>query len=178
MGFGRDSSAETQRAWDRRDREMAVRSALGAARSRIIQQLLIESLMLALAGMAAGLIFAHIGLSGLLALIPQNSPLPRSEPITIDGSVLLFAFLASLFTVALFGLVPALRLSHVDLQSALKQGSVRGGVGGHQTLRRCFVVAEVSLALVLSVGTGLMLRSFARLITVDPGFSREHLLTI
>ncbi len=159
-------------------REMAVRSALGAARSRIIQQLLIESLMLALAGMAAGLIFAHIGLSGLLALIPQNSPLPRSEPITINGGVLLFVFLVSLLTVGLFGLVPALRLSHVDLQSALKQGSVRGGVGGHQTLRRCFVVAEVSLALVLSVGTGLMLRSFARLSSVDPGFSREHLLTM
>ena len=159
-------------------RELAVRSALGAARSRLVRQLFVESLLLSLAGMAAGLLFAHLGLNGLLALIPQNAPLPRSEPIAIDARVLLFTFLASLFTAVVFGLVPALRLSRVDLQNALKQGSLRGGVGGHQTLRRCFVVAEVALALLLSVGAGLMLRSFARLISVDPGFSSEHLLTM
>ena len=159
-------------------REMAVRSALGAARLRIIQQLLVESLLLSLAGMATGLLFAHLGLRSLLALIPESAPLPRSEPIAIDERVLLFTFLASLCTAVLFGLAPALRLSRVDLQNALKQGTLRGGVGGHQTLRRCFVVAEVSLALLLSVGAGLMLRSFARLISVDPGFSREHLLTM
>ena len=159
-------------------RELAVRSALGAARFRLVRQLFVESLLLSLAGMAAGLLFAHLGLNGLLALIPQNAPLPRSEPIAIDARVLLFTFLASLFTAVVFGLVPALRLSRVDLQNALKQGSLRGGVGGHQTLRRCFVVAEVALALLLSVGAGLMLRSFARLISVDPGFSSEHLLTM
>jgi len=159
-------------------REMAVRSALGAGRVRLIQQLLVESLLLALAGMAAGLIVAQLGLHSLLALIPQNAPLPRSEPITIDGPVLLFSFFAALLTAIFFGLVPALRLSHVDLQDALKQGSCRGGVGGHQTLRRCFVVAEVALALLLSVGAGLMLRSFSRLIAVDPGFRTEHLLTM
>src|SRR5437879_2872006 len=159
-------------------REMAVRSALGAARSRIIQQLFVESLLLSLAGIAAGLLFAQLGLRSLLALIPQNAPLPRSEPIVIDERVLLFTFLASLFTALIFGFVPALRLSRVDLQSALKQGSLRGGVGGHQTLRRCFVVAEVALALLLSVGAGLMLRSFSRLISVDPGFSPAHPLTM
>jgi len=159
-------------------REMAVRAALGAARSRIVQQLLIESALLALAGMGAGLLFAHYGLTGLLALIPANAPLPRNEPIAIDGSVLLFTLLASLLTAVLFGLAPALRVSRVDLQYALKQGSARGGVGGHRMLRRCFVVAEVALALVLCVGAGLMLRSFARLISVDPGFQREHLLTM
>jgi putative ABC transport system permease protein len=159
-------------------REMAVRSALGAARSRIIQQLFVESLLLSLAGTAAGLLFAQLGLRSLLALIPQNAPLPRNETIVIDERVLLFTFLASLFTALIFGFVPALRLSRVDLQSALKQGSLRGGVGGHQTLRRCFVVAEVALALLLSVGAGLMLRSFSRLISVDPGFSPEHLLTM
>ena len=159
-------------------REMAVRAALGAARSRIVQQLLIESGLLALAGMGAGLLFAHYGLTGLLALIPANAPLPRSEPIAIDGSVLLFTLLASLLTAVLFGLAPALRVSRVDLQDALKQGSARGGVGGHRMLRRCFVVAEVALALMLCVGAGLMLRSFARLISVDPGFQREHLLTM
>jgi putative ABC transport system permease protein len=159
-------------------RELAVRSALGAARFRIVRQLLVESLLLSLAGMAAGLLFAQLGLRSLLALIPQAAPLPRSEPISIDARVLLFAFLASLFTAVIFGLVPALRLSRVDLQSALKQGSLRGAVGGHQTLRRCFVVAEVALALLLSAGAGLMLRSFARLITVDPGFRAGHLLTM
>ncbi len=159
-------------------RELAVRSALGAARSRLVRQLLVESLLLSLAGMAAGLLFAHVGLRSLLALIPQNAPLPRSESIAIDARVLLFTFLATLLTAVVFGLVPALRLSRVDLQNALKQGSLRGGVGGHQTLRRCFVVAEVALALLLSVGAGLMLRSFARLISVDPGFSPEHLLTM
>jgi len=162
-----------------RVREMAVRSALGAARSRIIQQLFVESLLLSATGMLVGLLFANLGLRGLLALIPQSAPLPRSEPISIDGRVLLFTFLASLLTAVLFGLVPALRISRVDLQNALKQGTLRGGgVGGHQTLRRCFVVAEVFLALLLSVGAGLMLRSFGRLIAVDPGFNREHLLTM
>jgi putative ABC transport system permease protein len=159
-------------------RELAVRSALGAARSRLIRQLFVESLLLSLAGMAAGLFFAQLGLNGLLALIPPTAPLPRSEPIAIDARVLFFTFLATLFTSVLFGLIPALRLSRVDLQNALKQGSLRGGVGGHQTLRRCFVVAEVALALLLSVGAGLMLRSFARLISVDPGFSPGHLLTM
>jgi putative ABC transport system permease protein len=161
-----------------RMREMAVRSALGAARSRIILQLFVESLLLSLAGMAAGLLFAHLGLGSLLALIPQNAPLPRSEPIAIDARVLLFTFLASLFTTVVFGLAPALRLSRVDLQNALKQGTLRGGVGGHQSLRRFFAVAEVAPALLFSVGAGLMLRSFARLISVDPGFSPEHVLTM
>lgn len=161
-----------------RVREMAVRSALGAARWRIIQGLFVESLLLSLAGMIGGLFLAHVGLRGLLALVPQGAPLPRSEPISINEPVLFFAFLASLVTALLFGLAPALRLSCVDLQNALKQGSLRSGVGGHQTLRRCFVVAEVSLALILLMGAGLMLRSFARLISVDPGFSHEHLLTM
>jgi predicted permease len=159
-------------------REIAVRSALGAARSRIIQQLLIESLLLSLAGMAAGLLFANLGLHGLLTLIPQNNPLPRSEPISIDARVFVFTFLATLLTAALFGLIPALRLSRTDPQKALAQGTLRSGVGGHLMLRRSFVVAEVALALLLSIGAGLMLRSFARLVSVDPGFSPEHLVSM
>jgi putative ABC transport system permease protein len=159
-------------------RELAVRSALGAARSRIIRQLFAESLLLSLAGMLAGLLFASVGLSALLALIPQSNPLPRTEPISIDARVLLFTFFATLLTAVLFGLVPAFRLSLLDLQNALKQGSLRGGVGGQQTLRRAFVVAEVALALLLSVGAGLMLRSLARLTSVDPGFSTDRLLTM
>lgn len=161
-----------------RMREMAIRSTLGAARSRIIRQLLAESLLLSAAGMLVGLLFAHLGLSGLLALIPQNAPLPRSEPISIDGRVLLFTLFASLFTVVIFGLVPAVRLSLVNPQSALRQGNLGCGVGGHQTLRRGFIVAELALALLLSVGASLMLRSFVRLTAVDPGFHPEHVLTM
>jgi predicted permease len=163
-----------------RFRELAVRSALGAARFRIIQQLLVESLLLSLAGMLLGLLFAYFGLHALLALIPQDAPLPRSEPITIDAHVFLFTLLAALFTAVLFGLLPALRLSRLDAQQALSQGSLRTGVGGgaQLLLRRSFVVAEVALALLLSVGAGLMLRSFARLIAVDPGFRPEHLVSM
>ena len=92
-------------------RELAVRSALGAARSRLIRQLFAESLLISLAGMLVGLLFASFGLSALLALIPQSAPLPRTEPISIDARVLLFTFFASLFTAVLFGLIPAFRLS-------------------------------------------------------------------
>lgn len=159
-------------------REMAVRAALGAGRSRLIQQLLVESALLSLAGMTAGLLIGYFGLHSLLALIPANAPLPRSEPITIDGRVLFFTFAVSLLTAVIFGLVPALRLSRIDLQDALKQGSLRAGVGGHQNVRRPFVIAEVALALLLAVGAGLMLRSFSRLVAVDPGFNPEHLVTM
>ena len=163
-----------------RYRELAVRTALGATRSRVVQQLLVESLLLFLAGMSVGLFVANFGLHALLALIPQDAPLPRSEPITIDARVFLFTLLATLFTAIGFGLVPALRLSRIDPQEALSQGSPRSGVGsGAQLLlRRSFVVAEVALALLLSLGAALMLRSFARLIAVDPGFSPEHLVTM
>lgn len=159
-------------------REIAVRSALGAARGRIVQQLLVESVLLSLAGMAAGLLFANFGLHALLALIPANAPLPRSEPIGIDARVFLFTLSVSLVTAIMFGLVPSLRLSRVDLQNILTQGSLRGGVGGHSLLRRSLVIAEVALALILSVGAGLMLKSFARLTSVDPGFNSDHLVTM
>lgn len=159
-------------------REIAVRSALGASRGRIVQQLLVESLILSLAGMAAGLLFAYFGLNALLALIPANAPLPRTEPIAVDARVFLFTLGVSLLTAVIFGLVPSLRLSRVDLQNILTQGTLRSGVGGHLLLRRSLVVAEVALALILSVGAGLMLRSFARLMSVDPGFNTEHLVTM
>jgi predicted permease len=159
-------------------REMAVRTALGAARIRLIQQLLVESLILAFGGMIAGLLVGEFALRSLLALIPENAPLPRTGSIGIDGRVLLFTLLVSLITTVIFGVIPAFRLSRVDPQNALKQGTLRGGVGGHQTLRRCFVVAEVALALVLSVGAGLMWRSFVRLMTVNPGFNPQSVVTM
>jgi putative ABC transport system permease protein len=159
-------------------REMAVRSALGAGRWHLLRQLLLENLLLALGGMVGGLLFAQAGLQGLLALIPQDQPLPRNVGTAMDERVLFFTLALSLFTVLLFGVIPALRLSRVNLQDPLKQGTLQSGVGGHQALRRCFVIAEVALALLLSVGAGLMVRSFVRLIAVNPGFRSEHVLTM
>jgi predicted permease len=158
-------------------REIAVRETLGATRKRIVQQLLVESLVLAVAGLAAGLCFATLGLRGLLAIIPQNAPLPRGEPITIDGRVFAFTLVASIFTAVLFGLAPSLRLSGVRMHDTLKQGS-QWSLGGHRRLRQALVMAEIALAILLAVGAGLMLRSFERLLAVDPGFDTQHVVTM
>jgi len=159
-------------------REIALRAALGAGRRRILQQLLSESLLLALAGWAGGLAVGYWGLRGLLALIPASVPLPRMESIRLDSGVFLFAFGISVATAILFGLVPAIQVSRPQLQTALQRGSQRTGVGGSRVFRRAFVVAEIALALLLLVGAGLLMRSFDRLISVNPGFRTEHLLTM
>jgi predicted permease len=161
-----------------RQRETAVRAALGASRTRIVQQLLLEGLMLSFAGTAVGMAFANWGLRGLLAMIPASTPLPLIGAIAIDRRVFAFALVVSLLTAIVFGLAPALRLSRVNLQDALKRGSSRSGVGGHRILRESFVVIEIALAFVLMVGAGLMLRSFERLLSVDPGFEPQHVLTM
>jgi predicted permease len=159
-------------------REVAVRHALGATRGRLVQQFLVEGLVLALAGLAAGMAFARFSLQGLLAIIPQSSPLPRSEPVTIDARVFAFALLVSLVTVALFALLPALRLSRVDAQTGLKQGTLQSTGSSNRLLRQALVVVEISLAILLSIGAGLLLRSFQRLTSVDPGFDPEHVVTM
>jgi putative ABC transport system permease protein len=161
-----------------RMREIALRAALGAGRRRILQQLLSESLLLALAGWAGGLAVGYWGLKGLLVLIPESVQLPRMESIHLDSGVFLFAFGISLATAILFGLAPAMQVSRPQLQSALQQGSMRTGVGGSRVFRRAFVIAEIALALLLLVGAGLLMRSFGRLISVNPGFAPEHLLTM
>jgi predicted permease len=161
-----------------RQRETAVRAALGASRTRIVQQLLLEGLILSFAGTAVGIAFANWGLRGLLAIIPSSTPLPRIGAIAIDRRVFAFALIVSVLTAIVFGLAPALRLSRVNLQDALKQGTSRTGVGGHRILRQSFVVIEIALAFVLLVGAGLMLRSFERLLSVNPGFEPEHLVTM
>jgi predicted permease len=161
-----------------RTREIALRAALGAGRRRILQQLLSESLLLALAGCAGGLAVGYWGLKGLLALIPTSVPLPRMESIRLDSGVFLFALGISLATAILFGLAPAIQVSRPQLRSALQQGSQRTGVGGSRVFRRAFVVAEIALALLLLVGAGLLMRSFSRLISVNPGFRTGHLLTM
>jgi predicted permease len=162
----------------RRGREIAVRAALGAARGRLVRQLLAESLLLAAAGTLGGLAMARWGLNGLLALIPEAAPLPRMQSIRMDSAVFLFALTLAFCTTVLFGLLPALRLSRVNLHDTLKQGTLRGGVGGNRVLRQTLVVAEIALALVLSVGAGLLLRSFYRLISVDLGFQPEHVVSM
>lgn len=160
-----------------RQREIAVRQSLGATRLRIVQQLLAEGVLVAGAALLLGLALARTGLRGLLAIIPANAPLPRTEPVTLDGYVLSFSFLVSLLTVVLCGLMPSLHLARVDPQEALKSGS-QPSIGGHRRMRQGLVILEISLAIVLTIGAGLMTRSLLRLINVDPGFAPQHVLTM
>ncbi|MEK6299735.1 MAG: ABC transporter permease [Acidobacteriota bacterium] len=155
--------------------EFAIRVALGAGRTRMIRHLLTESLLLAVLGGALGMVVAEFGVRALVALSPPG--LPRVGAIRIDGAV--FAFALGITTVigVVVGLIPALHASRRDLNIGLQQSSHRTA-GGHQWLRRTLVVAEVALALVLLVSTGLLLRSLQRLFAIDPGFDTSHLLTM
>jgi predicted permease len=159
-----------------REREVAIRAALGAGRGRILRQLFTESVVLALAGGVAGLAVAQGGVKLLLAL--GSSELPLAPVAGLDGRVLAFALLVSLATALVFGMVPAFRVSRPELQGALSEGG-RGLAGGAtQRLRSGLVVGEVALALMLVVGAGLMTRSFLRLLKVDPGFRPDHLIAV
>ena len=157
-----------------RQREFAIRAALGASRRRIIRQLLIESLLLALVSGALGLLLALWGVDLILAIRPDY--LPRASEIGIDGRVLLFTTVVSLLTGVGFGLAPALAASRTDLHEALKTGE-RAAVLGRGLLRNGLIVTEVALTLVLLIGAGLLLKSFARLQRTDAGFAYEHLLS-
>jgi predicted permease len=158
-----------------RQRELAVRAALGAGRGRIARQLLTESLTLALLGGALGLALAYVGVRALGAL--GASELPRASSIGIDPIVLGFTFVIAVAAGLLFGLIPALRAASPDLQGTLRAGA-RGTIGGRgQRLRGALVVAEVALAVVLVAGAGLATKSFARLLDVNPGFRPENVLT-
>jgi putative ABC transport system permease protein len=159
-----------------RAKEIAVRTALGASRDRLLRQLLTESLLLALAGGVLGLCLAYWGVRSVVALNPAN--LPRVDEIGIDAPVMAFTLFVSLLTGLLFGLAPAVHASTTDLHGMLKEGG-RGLAGdrGGQGLRRMLVVAEVALALTLLTGAGLLVKSFARLQGVDPGFDPDRLLT-
>ncbi|HTU45007.1 MAG TPA: ABC transporter permease [Bryobacteraceae bacterium] len=162
----------------RRLPEVAVRAALGAGKRRLVQQLLSETLVLALGGWMAGILAAYAALKGLLALIPPGNALPRMQSIQLDSRVLFFSFAVALVTALLFGLVPAFRIARADVQEALKQGSQRTSVGINRAFRYGFVITEIALSLLLLAGAGLMLRSFAHLLAVNPGFSTDHLLTM
>ena len=159
-----------------RAREIAVRAALGAGRGRIVRELLTESITLAIAGGALGLLLAKWGVDLLVALGPDA--LPRMHEVTVDGTMMVFTLLASLVTALLFGLPPALRASSVDLSETMKQGtrSMSAARGGAR-VRRALVVSEIALALMLLIGAGLLVASFRRLSSVDAGFSGDGLLT-
>jgi putative ABC transport system permease protein len=158
-----------------RQREQALKTALGASRADIVRQYLTESLTLAVGGGLLGLILAYLGMKGLLAMAPVA--VPRADEIGIDGSVLLFTAAISLGSGLLFGLFPALGQGGKDLSGALKEGGRNSTTGRERhKARNLLVIAQVALALVLLVGSGLMARSFLELRGVDPGFDSENRL--
>ncbi len=153
-----------------RTQEIAVRTALGAGRARIARELLGESVFLGVLGGVAGLGLAAAGLRLLVAMGPRN--LPRLDEITIDANVLLFTFAVSLVAGLLFGAIPALKLRGASLVTALKEGGRGGSVGrDRHRVRNALVVSQIALALVLLIGSGLMIRSFQKLRDVEPGFT-------
>lgn len=159
-----------------RTREMAVRAAIGATRRDLVRQLLTESVLLSLAGAVAGLAIAFGAIRALVALAPMDQI--RTDAVQIDGPVLLYTLGIALATGLLFGFAPALHASRTDLQHALKDGARTAGDQQGRWLRRGLVVAEMALALTLLVGAGLLVRSFARLQGVSPGFDSTHLQTM
>jgi putative ABC transport system permease protein len=160
-----------------RERDMSVRAALGASRTRLMAQSLTESLALSLIGGAAGIALSF----WLTALLKKFAPssVPRLEAVSVDPAALSFALAATLLTALLFGAVPAMQSARAALADSLKEGG-RGSVGSNRgnRLRGLFVVAEVALSLVLLVGAGLLIESFVRLERVDPGFDPENVLTV
>jgi len=162
---------------DARLREMAVRSAIGATTERLVRQLLTESILLAVAGAALGLGLAAVGVRALLALDPTS--LPPLTPVRLDGTVVVFTFALAVVTTLVFGLVPALRTLRVNLVESLREGSQQATASGsRQRLRGALVVAEVTLAVVLVIGAGLMVRSLGALGRVPLGFTPDHVLTL
>src|SRR5262245_53067401 len=159
-----------------REKELAIRAALGAGRRRLMRQLLTEGALLVLAGGALGLLLAVLGVKALKLINPET--IPRLEEVSLDWRTLGFTLGISCLTSIIFGLAPALQVSKPDLQHTLKEGG-RGFVGARgQRLRGLLVITEMALSLALLVGAGLLIRSFIRLQNVDLGFSPERLLTL
>ena len=159
-----------------RAREIAVRTAIGAGRGRIVRQLLTESLVLAGVGGGLGLLIAYWGISALVTAYPTL--LPRSSDIGINGTVLAFTAALCGLTAVLFGLAPAVSAARTDLVETLKEGARTGGAPLKRRLRGALVVSEVALAIVLLVGAGLLLRSFSKLAHVAPGFETDQRLSV
>jgi predicted permease len=158
-----------------RQREFGIRTALGAPRGRIIRQLLVESVVLSLAGGAAGLLLASWGTDALVSIIPDT--IPRLGEVRVDERVALFAVTVSALTGILFGLAPALQTSRVNTIELLRDGGRTAGSHASRRMRATLVAAEVALALVLLVTAGLMINSFVRLRSVDPGYAMDQVIT-
>jgi putative ABC transport system permease protein len=158
-----------------RNKEIAIRSALGASRTRLIQQLMLETILLALAGGLAGLMVAKFGVDLIVHFLAQQ--LPRSTEIGLDGSVLVFTLIVSVLTGIVAGLMPAWRLSKANVNETLKQGMGRAGDSGGNRTRAALVVCEVALSLMLLAGAGLMIRSLWNLRGSNPGFDPRGTLT-
>jgi putative ABC transport system permease protein len=159
-----------------RRRELAVRAALGAGRGRLVRQLMAENLALAVVGAVGGLLLAWWGIATFRVAAESGVSLPRAHEIALNARVMLFTVGLSLVTALLFGLAPAFAAAGLDLQNSLKDGARADDARGGR-LRSLLVVSEIAIALVLLAGAGLLIRSFARLVNVDPGFRAEHVLS-
>ena len=157
-----------------RQKEIALRTALGASKSRVVRQLLTESLILSFVGGLAGVALASWCIGFLAAIAPGD--LPRLQTAYVDGRVLLFALAISVISGLLLGLIPAWRSANTDLQTRLKEGETRSASAPRQALRKALVVSEVTLALVLLCGAGLLIRTIWNLNSVNPGFDPDHVL--
>jgi putative ABC transport system permease protein len=163
-----------------RQKEVAIRSALGANRWRVVRQLLTESLLLAIVGGAVGLLIAYWGVDALVATLPDNqlSSLPFLKSLRIDPGILAFSFGLSLLTGIVFGLAPAIQSSRPDLNEVLKEGGRTTAGGARHRLRSVFVATQIALAVVLLVGAGLMMKSLLRLLDSNVGFDPQNVLTM
>jgi putative ABC transport system permease protein len=159
-----------------RQKEIAIRAALGAGRRRVVQHLLVESLVLAFAGGALGLLLANLAIGGFSTLMADQ--VPRAEETSVDARVVLFVLGASLVAGILAGVVPALRAGRTDLNETLKEGGRSDSAGAGALTRRALIVAEVALSLMLLMSAGVMLRSLHALRTVETGVNTEHVLTM
>jgi predicted permease len=163
-----------------RQKEIAIRAAVGASQRRILQQLLTESVLLSLAGGVVGLVIALLVVRALRVLGPES--IPRLTEVGVDGRVMAFTCLIALLTGIIFGLAPALQATRVDLNKVLKQGARGSGGGGsdrgHHRLRKLLVISEVALSLVLLIGAGLLVRSYQRILNAHPGFDSHNVLSL
>ena len=161
-----------------RQRELALRAALGAGRGRLIRQMLAESMLLSAVGATAGLVLAWWGIVVLRTTVAARLPIARLDQVAIDDKVLLFTVVIALLSAVIFGIAPALTAAGAKLTDALKDGGRSGSSGRSARVRSTFVVVEMALALVLLVGAGLLVRSFVTLLRVDPGFDPSRTMTV